>query len=638
MAKFTAPLSVTQTGRLKGFMGTHAQVFKGIFKTMGAAALAAVSPWIEEVLLDPQAYARLHTDVYLGQQCLLSEIVGGLIRGIKYWSKEDQDPAKALVLRILARVLATAELETVGAWAASLRFAVFDRHPARVAWLTTYLFDNALPITPETAANSVIMSRRILLLRPILNELSWRGECLQRQLIHDLEPFLAHPLAQTRGCVASCIATIARVSWTPPWPEESRPSSEEPRPPAAKSRDISAASEADGKAVADAAAEAVAAGHAAVDAQSKAVRFTLAAPQLPSETMHRIVTVMTTRLTSLSCQISEVKRREKAASAAKKEEAEKSSSGGKAPDKEAGVIEAQGVEKDGEKDLGADKDKAIKAEALKEKEKELKNMRHSLISILSACCPNFEGIYTSPLSSHLPALLPPLLQAMEDSDQDLYAKGCAELSASTPLLTDTVLPKVLAAVHAVAESSSWHVRATVLPFLQIILFRHQFAIRPEDMQRVRDLMLALLRDPQVEVRETAQHAISVLVRIQGEALALQLRDEFAEWAAAPIPKRAKGGVPEDGSAEAMRKRHAGVLGLAALVGAYPYDVPEWMPDVLVQLAGHVLDPSPINQAVRQAFGEFWRTHQDAWPMLKESFGDQHMAALTNLLVAPTYFS
>ena len=57
--------------------------------------------------------------------------------------------------------------------------------------------------------------------------------------------------------------------------------------------------------------------------------------------------------------------------------------------------------------------------------------------------------------------------------------------------------QVLAAVHAAAESSSWHVRATVLPFLQIILFRHQFAIRPADMQRVRDLMLALLRDPQV---------------------------------------------------------------------------------------------------------------------------------------------
>ena len=34
----------------------------------------------------------------------------------------------------------------------------------------------------------------------------------------------------------------------------------------------------------------------------------------------------------------------------------------------------------------------------------------------------------------------------------------------------------------------------------------------------------------------------------------------------------------------MKHRHAGVLGLAALVGAYPYDVPSWMPDILVILA------------------------------------------------------
>ena len=31
--------------------------------------------------------------------------------------------------------------------------------------------------------------------------------------------------------------------------------------------------------------------------------------------------------------------------------------------------------------------------------------------------------------------------------------------------------------------------------------------------------------------------------------------------------------------------------------------------VLVQLAGHVLDPNPISQTVRSTFGEFWRTHQ-----------------------------
>jgi hypothetical protein len=30
--------------------------------------------------------------------------------------------------------------------------------------------------------------------------------------------------------------------------------------------------------------------------------------------------------------------------------------------------------------------------------------------------------------------------------------------------------------------------------------------------------------------------------------------------------------------------------------------------------------------------------QDAWPMLKERFRDEELAALTDLLVAPTYFS
>jgi hypothetical protein len=52
---------------------------------------------------------------------------------------------------------------------------------------------------------------------------------------------------------------------------------------------------------------------------------------------------------------------------------------------------------------------------------------------------------------------------MEDSDPELRARSCAEMAANTPLLADTVLPQVLAAVHDVAESSSWHVRATVRP-------------------------------------------------------------------------------------------------------------------------------------------------------------------------------
>ena len=41
------------------------------------------------------------------------------------------------------------------------------------------------------------------------------------------------------------------------------------------------------------------------------------------------------------------------------------------------------------------------------------------------------------------------------------------------------------------------------------------------------------------------------------------------------------------------KRHAGVLGLSAFVQAYPYDVPEFMPQILMDLSNHVNDPQPI---------------------------------------------
>ena len=41
------------------------------------------------------------------------------------------------------------------------------------------------------------------------------------------------------------------------------------------------------------------------------------------------------------------------------------------------------------------------------------------------------------------------------------------------------------------------------------------------------------------------------------------------------------------------RRHSGVLGLAALVEACPYSVPEWLPEVLIEIAAHNHDPAPI---------------------------------------------
>ena len=48
---------------------------------------------------------------------------------------------------------------------------------------------------------------------------------------------------------------------------------------------------------------------------------------------------------------------------------------------------------------------------------------------------------------------------------------------------------------------------------------------------------------------------------------------------------------------ALIHRHAGVLGLASCIQAFPYDVPSWMPQLLLDLGEHLHDPHPIQ--VRQ---------------------------------------
>ena len=47
------------------------------------------------------------------------------------------------------------------------------------------------------------------------------------------------------------------------------------------------------------------------------------------------------------------------------------------------------------------------------------------------------------------------------------------------------------------------------------------------------------------------------------------------------------------SSLALIHRHAGVLGLASCVQAFPYDVPSWMPQILLDLGDHLHDPHPI---------------------------------------------
>jgi len=58
--------------------------------------------------------------------------------------------------------------------------------------------------------------------------------------------------------------------------------------------------------------------------------------------------------------------------------------------------------------------------------------------------------------------------------------------------------------------------------------------------------------------------------------------------------------------------HCGILGLCAFVEAYPYDVPHFVPDILIELERHLHDPQPIPKTIKKTFQEFKRTHMDNW--------------------------
>ena len=86
------------------------------------------------------------------------------------------------------------------------------------------------------------------------------------------------------------------------------------------------------------------------------------------------------------------------------------------------------------------------------------------------------------------------------------------------------------------------------------------------------------------------------------------------------------------------KRHSGVLGLATLIYAFPFDIPKWMPRVLELLAPHINDPVPIQTTVKEVMANFRRTHQDTWHLDKEAFTPEQLDTLADLLVAPSYYA
>ncbi|XP_026508317.1 proteasome activator complex subunit 4 [Terrapene carolina triunguis] len=222
------------------------------------------------------------------------------------------------------------------------------------------------------------------------------------------------------------------------------------------------------------------------------------------------------------------------------------------------------------------------------------------------------------------------------------AKMCLSLM-SQGLLYPQQVPLVLQVLKQTARSSSWHAKYTILTYLQTMVFYNLFIFlnNEEAVNDIRWLVIKLLEDEQLEVREMAATTLSGLLQCNFLTMDSPVQTHFEQLCKTRLPKKRKrdlGTVVDTIPSADLVKRHAGVLGLSACILSSPYDVPTWMPQLLMDLSAHLNDPQPIEMTVKKTLSNFRRTHHDNWQEHKQQFTDDQLLVLTDLLVSPCYYA
>lgn len=208
-----------------------------------------------------------------------------------------------------------------------------------------------------------------------------------------------------------------------------------------------------------------------------------------------------------------------------------------------------------------------------------------------------------------------------------------------------------ATVKVASTATTWHQRLAMLAYIQTFFFRQLFLMTSEQRMLFVISASSMLTDSQLEVRETAAETLSGMIRcspVQEQAKLIKtLFDKFDKALSTnkfPKVSRLKGGalttVNRSGTSTPSSeihmisiKRHAAVLGLGALVSAFPYKSPppKWVPQILATLASVASDPGMIGKSVKSLLGDFKNTRNDTWHLDSKAFTTEQLEDLEGVL-------
>ncbi|KAI6245250.1 Proteasome activator complex subunit 4B [Erysiphe necator] len=188
-------------------------------------------------------------------------------------------------------------------------------------------------------------------------------------------------------------------------------------------------------------------------------------------------------------------------------------------------------------------------------------------------------------------------------------------------------------------SSSWHQRLRTLINMQVIFFRRIFLLQAEQKYALFNAVSDMLEDPQHEVRVGASSTLSGMIRCSPVTLRdkvlFSLKTRFTESLKKnPMPEKTPGTNTPIANNQQIIRRHAAVLGLGALINAFPYTTPPpiWMPETLAILASKAAnDPGSIGRTVKQILADFKKTRQDTWITDQKYFTLEQLEDLEGVL-------
>ncbi|CAF1329744.1 unnamed protein product [Adineta steineri] len=201
-------------------------------------------------------------------------------------------------------------------------------------------------------------------------------------------------------------------------------------------------------------------------------------------------------------------------------------------------------------------------------------------------------------------------------------------------LHENLLELLIEQLEYVCTINKWNARQAAIEFIQYFVFSNLFNIRLY-AQRLHKLVLKSLLDERLEVRLMASMTLAGFYQCSFIPVNDTDLKYFRSMSKTTYFTTTNG--EKIISTKDIIKRHAGILGLCAIVLANPYDIPTYVPDTLMILCEHSHDPHMIQRSIKQCLSEFRRTHHDSLHEHRLKFTGDQLGILADVLISHNYY-